>query len=189
MKSILGSGLFALLTIVGMTLLTQNLAQAASISCDNYEYTTSVICKGTTSDDVIKDGNSGRIIDGLNGNDNINWGHGDDDVCGSGGNDKIQLGNGDDRAIADGPLCGGGQGYGADTMEGGPGNDILAHASAWDIDPDGFKDLLDCGPGIDLAILNITIDHDEARNCEYINVVNAPSPVPKLPKNAMELQD
>lgn len=106
MKSILGSGLVALLTIVGITLLTQNFGWAATISCDNYVYT-SKVCRGTTGGDVIKDGNSDRIIDRLPGNDDINSGHGDDDVCGSGGNDKIQLGNRDDRAIADGPLCAG----------------------------------------------------------------------------------
>jgi hypothetical protein len=34
---------------------------------------------------------------------------------------------------------------------------------------DGHKDFLDCGLGDESAILNITVDRDEAKNCEHIN--------------------
>ena len=60
---------------------------------------------------------------------------------------------------------------GMDNIRGGAGDDILIHGNAngnYD-DSDGKKDLLDCGPGDDTAVLNITIDHDEAVNCEHIN--------------------
>lgn len=94
---IFGSSSVAVLTIVGIALLTQNLGWSASISSN-----TSGLCKGTNGDDVIKDGDDGQIIDGLAGNDIINSGGGDDDVCGAGGNDQILLGNGNDRAWGDG---------------------------------------------------------------------------------------
>ena len=57
------------------------------------------------------------------------------------------------------------------TLWEGAGNDILIHGNAnsnYD-DSDGKRDLLDCGPGDDTVMLNISIDHDEAVNCEHIN--------------------
>lgn len=154
-----------LFSVVGILLLAQNVSWAATISCD-----TPGICKGTNEDDVINDGNDGQIIDELDGDDVINSGGGNDDVCGGPGNDRIHLGGGDDRAWGDGLICKGqSMSAGADRINGGPGNDILAHGLAWDTDSDGFKDILDCGPSDDIALLNITIDHDEATNCEHIN--------------------
>jgi Ca2+-binding RTX toxin-like protein len=165
MKLNLGTGLVALLAIIGTTLLTQNLGWSASITCDP-----NIFCKGTTGNDVIRDGNDGTVIAGLTGDDTINSGAGDDDVCAGGGNDKVNLGNGDDRAWGDGILCAPfGRPFGADTINGGPGNDFLNHGEEWSVKSDGFKDIIDCGPGNDIAQLNITIDHDEAINCEQIN--------------------
>ncbi|MGV8106471.1 MAG: hypothetical protein ACP5OH_01715 [Nitrososphaerota archaeon] len=73
-------------------------------------------------------------------------------------------------------MCKSSEGFvrGADNLDGGPGNDILVYGSAWTIRSDGHKDFLHCGSGVDLAFLNITIDHDEAKNCEFINDENAP---------------
>jgi Ca2+-binding RTX toxin-like protein len=161
-----GSQLVGLLSAIGITLLLQNLAWAANISCDS-----AGLCEGTNGDDIIKDGDDGQIIDGLPGNDIINSGGGDDDVCGGPGNDRIHLGNGNDRAWGDGSICKGMPGpEGSDRINGGPGDDIITHGFVWDTESDGFKDFLDCGPGDDIALLNITVDRDEAAsNCEHIN--------------------
>lgn len=91
------------------------------------------------------------------------------------GNDQINGEDGNDRLVGDSFLCkaevGPGSAPGMDNIRGGVGDDILIHGNAngnYD-DSDGKKDLLDCGPGDDTAVLNITIDHDEAVNCEHIN--------------------
>lgn len=51
----------------------------------------------------------------------------------------------------------------------GPGNDVLTHGNALYDYSYGSKDFLDCGCGDDTIMLNITIDHDEAANCDHIN--------------------
>ena len=58
-----------------------------------------------------------------------------------------------------------------DNITGGAGNDTLIHGKANGIydHSDGKRDFLDCGPGDDTAMINITIDHDEPVNCEHIN--------------------
>ena len=56
-----GSGLVALLTFVGMTLVTQNLGWAAVIHCPD----TGALCNGTSGDDLI----FGSNVHGLAGND------------------------------------------------------------------------------------------------------------------------
>jgi hypothetical protein len=56
---------------------------------------------------------------------------------------------------------GSGSGQGATRFRvAGPGNDILTHGNANGVydHSDGKKILLDCGPGDDTAMLNITID-------------------------------
>ena len=84
---ILGRGLVALLTIIGITLLTQNLGWAALIFC-----TSTSECNGTSGNDVIYGHVNGNIIHGLGGNDYIigsatstspNYIYGDD------GNDRL----------------------------------------------------------------------------------------------------
>lgn len=151
------------LSFMAWTIPLDNLVWAAHITCVTQH------CDGTSGDDVIKGSNIGEIIRGLTGDDTINAANGDDDVCGGGGNDKINGGNGNDRLMGDTPLCKDEGQPGSDRINGGPGDDILAHGFAWETESDGFKDFLDCGPGDDIALLNITVDHDEAINCEHIN--------------------
>jgi Ca2+-binding RTX toxin-like protein len=163
---VLGSEFLGILTIVGITVLTQNLAWAASISCVG----SIGFCLGTTGDDIINGGGAGEIIDGLTGNDIINAGGGDDDVCGGGGDDKIHGGNGNDRLIGDALLCKTTGDPGSDKITGGPGNDILTHNHAWETGPDGHKDFVDCGPGDDTVYVNTSVDQDQvATNCEHVN--------------------
>jgi len=68
--------------------------------------------------------------------------------------------------------------YGADTIKGGPGNDVLFQSShavepqpghILATAPDGKKDVLDCGDGNDEEWRNVNTDHDEFRNCETIH--------------------
>lgn len=135
-------------------------------------------CAGTSDDDIIMGGNKSKdhVIVGHDGNDIINGSAGEDDICGGNGNDQINGEDGDDRLVGDSFMCkaevGPGSAPGADKISGGPGNDILTHGNANSVFDysDGKTDLLDCGPGDDTAMLNITIDHDVASNCEHINI-------------------
>jgi hypothetical protein len=60
-------------------------------------------------------------------------------------------------------------------MYGGEGNDRITHAHCGDCgyppedktDPDGKRDIIDCGPGNDIVWIN-TVDCDMAVNCETI---------------------
>lgn len=161
-----------MLTIVEIGMPSQNLGwSAASIKCGSASN-----CAGTSGDDIIVgEKNKDYVIVGHDGNDIINASAGNDDVCGGNGNDQINGEDGDDRLVGDSFMCkseaGPGSAPGIDNITGGTGNDILIHSNAngvYDYS-DGKKDLLDCGPGDDTAMLNITIDHDEAVNCEHIN--------------------
>ncbi|MGB5091164.1 MAG: hypothetical protein WBN72_09495 [Nitrososphaeraceae archaeon] len=158
----LGIGL-GILTIVSIAIPIQNLGWAAPIKCDVF------LCIGTTGDDMMIGNNSINVIDGKQGNDNINGQGSRDDLCGGAGNDKINGGEGDDRLFGDYFCKSNIESYGADTLSGGPGNDILVHGDEWSTDSDGNKDFLDCGSGQDTVYANLTIDHDVATNCEQIN--------------------
>jgi hypothetical protein len=47
---------------------------------------------------------------------------------------------------------------------------IILHATLGDQqNPDGSKDLIDCGPGNDEVFLNISVEHDVAVNCEIVH--------------------
>ena len=157
-------GLLALLAMVSITMSAQNLVwAAAAINC------TPGVCVGTDGDDTIIGTKSNDYINGKLGNDKINGQSGDETICGDGGDDKISGGAGNDWLIGDDFLCKGSAEIGADNLAGGPGNDILVHGHAWTAESDGHKDILDCGPGLDTAYANLSIDHDVVSNCETIN--------------------
>jgi Ca2+-binding RTX toxin-like protein len=165
------ASLVLLLTIVMIAISIHKIGWAATIECAP----ASSNCAGTSGDDIIIGTTKNNFIIGHDGNDVINATDGDDEACGGNGNDKIDGDEGDDRLIGDSFVCKGeqgpGTGTGSDTITGGPGNDILIHGNGniqYDY-RDGKKDFLDCGPGDDTAMLNITLDHDEAANCELIN--------------------
>jgi Ca2+-binding RTX toxin-like protein len=165
------ASLLLTITFVGVAIPTENLGWGASIECAPSKSN----CAGTSGDDIIIGSSKNNVIVGHDGNDVINATAGDDDACGGNGNDRIDGGDGDDRLLGDSYVCKGeqgpGSGAGGDTIAGGEGNDILIHGNGnaqYDYS-DGKKDFLDCGPGDDTAMLNITIDHDEAANCEHIN--------------------
>ena len=88
---------------------------------------------GTQAADVLR-GTRGRdVICGLGGNDTILGGRGNDVIYGGPGADTIS------------------GGAGADTVRGGPGSDTLQVQ-------DGRRDVVEGGPGIDLAIADRRLD-------------------------------
>jgi len=120
------------------------------------------VIRGTDGPDNLNGTAGADLIYGRGGNDNIRAhdgndvvyaGRGNDVVRGGPGNDAIYAGQGNDVTWA---------GAGADVQYGGQGNDIL-HALANDNQPD----ILDCGPGFDVAY---AIVHDPVRfhGCEQV---------------------
>ena len=95
---------------------------------------------GTVKNDYLAGGGHDDVIIGRAGNDTILGGAGDDVLIGGPGNDVI-IG-----------------GAGADRIYGGPGSDWIDAA-------DGERDIVDCGPGVDHAIVD---SFDIVRNCESV---------------------
>jgi Ca2+-binding RTX toxin-like protein len=150
--------------------------------------------KGTAGDDTIIGTQDADVIASLAGNDTIDAEGGDDKVyagagndraLGGGGNDLVRGGAGADdlnggagndivRGRADNDVVSGGEGNdrlwpgkGEDIQYGGDGNDRL-HALA----NDNQQDILDCGAGRDVAIINAREPHDlAAANCEVVRRV------------------
>ena len=173
-----GSGLVALLTFVGMTLVTQNLGWAAVIHCPD----TGALCNGTSGDDLI----FGSNVHGLAGNDYIvgllnkdNTLFGDDgnDILiggpqqdfmnGGRGNDRYDAWFGNDQIYEDDALEGKtgtlvnnddfiAAGFGNDFIKAGEGNDRIfggpgddyIFANGW-YPRDFSPDFINCGLGAD----------------------------------------
>ena len=108
---------------------------------------------GTAGSDLIYGRGGNDIIRAHDGNDVVYGGRGNDIVRGGPGNDILYGGSGNDVMWA---------GAGADVQYGGEGNDVL-HALA----NDNQRDVLDCGPGYDVAYV---IVHDPVRlhGCEQV---------------------
>jgi len=102
---------------------------------------------GTQRSDYLAGGGHDDVIYGLGGNDTILGGAGDDRIYGGPGNDVIT------------------PGAGADHVYGGPGSDTIYAA-------DGERDVIDCGPGRDRAVVDAV---DKTVNCEVVDVVQPPS--------------
>ena len=83
------------------------------------------------------------------GRDLLFGGPGNDRLFGGPGNDRIFGGPGNDR-INPGP--------GRDHVDAGPGNDRI-------FSRDGQRDVIDCGPGHDVAIVDAV---DRTRRCETV---------------------
>jgi hypothetical protein len=107
---------------------------------------------GTAHADYLPGSGGDDVIFGLGGNDTILGGAGNDTLYGGPGNDVI-----------DG-------GPGADKIFGGPGSDTILAA-------DGTKDVIDCGPGNDKAVVDAI---DVVKNCESVTIAT-PSPTPVSP--------
>ena len=108
---------------------------------------------GTGGPDIIYARAGNDTIRAHDGNDVVYAGRGNDVARGGPGNDVVYGGPGNDVLWV---------GAGADVQYGGQGNDIL-HALANDNRPD----ILDCGPGYDVAYV---VEHDPVRlhGCEQV---------------------
>src|SRR5947208_10702529 len=123
---------------------------------------------GTAGDDLIYARAGNDIVRAHDGNDVVYAGAGNDVIRGGPGNDIVYGGDGNDVIWV---------GAGADVQYGGPGNDVL-HALA----NDNERDVLDCGPGLDVAYI---VQHDALtlHGCEKIiplTRAEAAEPAPAL---------
>jgi Ca2+-binding RTX toxin-like protein len=161
----------AALTTMGTLLPSTSLVWAvAGIVCNGTNP-----CNGTNSDDKMKGDDQDNKINGKSGDDSISGLAGKDIICGGAGDDKIAGGDGDDRILPDvsssQAFCESGFSFGADKISGGAGDDeIWSGKETFATQSDGQKDIIDCGPGDDTALINEDIDHDEAVNCEHFTV-------------------
>jgi hypothetical protein len=122
------------------------------------------VTEGGGGEDIIHGGSDNDIVNGNNGNDKIFGEEGIDTLYGAEGNDEIDGGSGNDRIWGN---------AGEDTINGGEGNDMIYHGDEeqsplFNIDPDGSRDNIDCGPGQDEAWISMK-DGDIIENCEEIH--------------------
>jgi Ca2+-binding RTX toxin-like protein len=167
-------------------------ATAAAVAGPNFERI------GDKGDDSFQ-GNSGDNalvghlgddrLSGGDGEDHLRGGRGEDTLSGDGGDDHVYAGPGPDIAVGgdgnDELLTGkgsdvsrGGPGKdrlfddeGHDRLIGGPGNDRFSAL-------DGERDVIDCGPGEDIAIID---RFDVATGCEHVYSSRRETPK-KLPR-------
>ena len=102
------------------------------------------------------------LIQGTEGNDRISGGGAQDILIGRAGNDNLDGGGAQDILIG---------GTGSDNIYGGGGDDKIFHGPEEEVDstqPDGSKDVIDCGGGNDEVFINKSVDHDIALNCEVV---------------------
>jgi Ca2+-binding RTX toxin-like protein len=152
----LGIGIMVgLLAVTGTVLSPANLAWAKTILC-----TGPAECFGTHDDDTMVGDNGPNQMGGFEGNDNLSGKDGGDFAGGFEGDDIVSGGKGNDALIGN---------TGADKLVGGEGNDKIFHADANSVDPDGSKDIIDCGSGIDEVWLNQRTDGDTASGCEILH--------------------
>jgi hypothetical protein len=95
---------------------------------------------GNARGNYLAGGGHDDVISGLAGNDTLLGGAGDDLLNGGRGNDVITGGSGADR------------------INGGPGSDSIQAS-------DGERDVIDCGPGSDHAVVDAV---DVVHNCEAV---------------------
>lgn len=146
----------ALLATVGTILGPKNLVWADTILCKG-----SADCGGTDQVDNMFGDDASNSIFAFGDDDVITGKDGNDHLFGDVGNDVISGGKGSDEIIA---------GAGADKLAGGEGNDkIIQFAVTLELVSDGSKDIIDCGPGIDEAWINVSVDHDTASGCEIVH--------------------
>jgi len=113
---------------------------------------------GQAGNDILFGGRGRDLLRGGTGNDGLSGGAGNDHLSGASGNDRLSGGSGNDR------LSGGSDndrlnpGAGRDRVAAGPGNDRI-------FSRDSRRDLIDCGRGHDVAIIDAV---DRTRRCETI---------------------
>jgi Ca2+-binding RTX toxin-like protein len=151
--------LIALLALTGSVVPLGRLAWADTIQCAGID-----VCKGTDNDDTMVGDDTQNIMIGFGGNDVMTGKGGSDLLSAFPGDDVVSGGKGFDNIAGD---------TGADRMAGGDGNDKIAHFTFGNnpnaLDPDGSKDVIDCGLGDDEAWINVSVDHDTASGSEIVH--------------------
>ena len=104
---------------------------------------------GGVGQDALYGGVHDDLIHGRRHADTAVGGNGSDDILPGKGGDVARGGSDDDQLFDD---------EGRDTLHGGCGNDRFSAR-------DGDRDVIDCGPGDDIAIIDRA---DVARRCEYV---------------------
>ena len=105
--------------------------------------------KGRGGDDRLRGRKGGDLLDGGLGNDTLKAGPGGDDLYGGDGNDKLR------------------DGTGFDIVDAGPGDDLV-------LSQNGRGDQIDCGDGVDTAVLDET--EDGVFDCEELRYPPEPEP-------------
>jgi Ca2+-binding RTX toxin-like protein len=124
--------------------------------------------------DGYPDGTAGNdVLFGGGGADEMEGGDGNDLLLGGKGQDQIDAGNGNDVLVGNSA---------ADTLLGGPGDDLI-WATDFDrnstdvIDPESFTapgdNVIDCGDGNDMAVVDLADDRGGIVNCEYVIVLRS----------------
>ncbi len=132
--------------------------ETGTIVLDNLNPHGSDRIAGTRGHDVIVAGSRKDRIRADNGNDVVCAGTGNDQVLGGRGNDRL-FGGPDNDVIFGGP--------GNDRIDPGPGRDHAFAGPGNDrvFARDGQRDVIDCGPGHDVAIVDPV---DVTRRCELV---------------------
>ena len=123
------------------------------------------IYRGTAGPDSYTGSSAGETISGFGGADTLTGGAGADAISGGDGNDALRGGAGRDTIRGGGGADVIGGGAGRDEIHGGAGDDVVR---AW---ADGTPDRVDCGVGVDRAIVDRS---DSTTRCETV-VVRDPS--------------
>ena len=108
--------------------------------------------KGRGGDDRLRGRKRGDLLVGGLGNDRLKGGPGGDDLLGGDGNDKLR------------------DGTGFDVVDAGPGDDYVYSQN-------GRGDQIDCGDGVDTAVLDET--EDGVFDCEVLQLPPEPEPEPQ----------
>jgi Ca2+-binding RTX toxin-like protein len=127
---------------------------------------------GYDGDDLVYGGEGSDTLYGKGGADTISGEAGSDYISGHWGRNTLHGGGGGDTISGD---------YGEDRIYGGEGDDTIEAGSVYRAsvsEPDGYRDLVDCGPGTDTVSYERDVDRVES-NCEYkyrMPVYPTPSP-------------
>jgi Ca2+-binding RTX toxin-like protein len=122
-----------------------------------------LVCAGP-GNDLVLGGSGNDRLSGQTGSDTLFGGPGRDVLDGGRGNDRLFGGPGNDRVFG---------GPGNDRINPGPGRDFVSAGAGNDhiFSVDGQRDVIDCGPGRDVAIVDAV---DRVRRCE--TVIRVPGP-------------
>ncbi len=110
--------------------------------------------------DLLSGGQDENNISGGEGSDHLLGGFNSDSISGGNGEDYIDGGFGNDKIIG---------GAYDDILIGFEGDDLISSNDENHTKSDGYRDIVDCGPGDDEAWINVSNDGDLASNCESLH--------------------